>query len=163
MTWERGRAAIEAQLASGELEVVTASDELGQRLLVEATAHLVSARTISESDPAGAYQLAYDAARKACSALLAVQGLRATTRGGHIAVQEAVRDQFGGEGGVAAFRAFPRLRRTRAGAEYPRLDTPTVTEADASDAIEAANAIFTVATGLLGSGKLTPFQVHRPN
>ena len=158
MTWERGRAAIEAQVASGELEVVTASDELAQRFLTEATAHLKSARAISASDSAGAYQLAYDAARKACSALLAAQGLRATTRGGHIAVQEAVRDQFGGEGGVAAFRAFPRLRRTRAGAEYPRLDTPTVTEADASDAIEAAAGMLTAATGLLDSGRLTPFQ-----
>lgn len=159
MTWERGRAAIEAQLASGELEVVTASDELAQRFLAEAAAHMASARTISESDPAGAYQLAYDAARKACSGLLAVQGLRATTRGGHIAVQEAVRDQFGGDGGVAAFRAFTRLRRTRAGAEYPRLDTPTVTEADASNAIEAAAGMLVAATGLLHSGKLTPFQI----
>ena len=35
------------------------------------------------------------AARQACVALLAQQGLRPTTAGGHYAVEEAIRAQFG--------------------------------------------------------------------
>jgi phage tail tape-measure protein len=35
--------------------------------------------------------LAYDAARQACVALLAQQGLRPTTAGGHYAVEEIIR------------------------------------------------------------------------
>ena len=42
------------------------------------------------TDLEGSLALAYDAARKAAEALLARQGLRATTRGGHIAVVAAI-------------------------------------------------------------------------
>jgi hypothetical protein len=96
VTWARGRARIEQLIADGDLEIVTASQTHAQRLLEEAQRHLRSAEQIAEDDATGAYQLAYDAARKACSALLAVQGLRATTKGGHIAIQDAVRDRSGG-------------------------------------------------------------------
>jgi hypothetical protein len=44
----------------------------------------------STGDLPGAYQLAYDALRKSAASLLEVQGLRATSRGGHIAIQDAV-------------------------------------------------------------------------
>ena len=42
-----------------------------------------------------AYQLAYDALRKSAASLLEAQGLRATSRGGHVAVQDGVIAQFG--------------------------------------------------------------------
>jgi hypothetical protein len=64
---------------------------MADRLLVEAASHIGSARLIALTDAAGAYQLGYDAARKAALAVLAVQGLRATSRGGHVAIQDAVR------------------------------------------------------------------------
>lgn len=54
-----------------------------------------AAVALSSQDLSGAYQLAYDALRKSTASLLAVQGLRATSRGGHIAVQDAVLAQFG--------------------------------------------------------------------
>ncbi|MEX1006835.1 MAG: hypothetical protein WD271_03215 [Acidimicrobiia bacterium] len=80
--------------------------------------HLTSARAIADaSDLSGAYQLADDALRKSAAALLAVQGLRATSRGGHIAVQDAVIAQF--EETVRTFRPFGRLRRNRNRFEYP--------------------------------------------
>jgi hypothetical protein len=60
---------------------VSPSAELAGRLLDEAERHLASARTVADDDPAGSYQLAHDAARKACAALLAAQGLRATPAG----------------------------------------------------------------------------------
>lgn len=158
---ERGRATIEKLIGNGGLEPVKASIELSELLMDDAGKHLVSARLIASSDPTGAYQLAHDAARKACSALLASQGLRATTRGGHVAVQDAVRAQFNGDGGTPAFRAFPRLRRTRAAPEYPDASTPTATVEDVADAIDAAAAMETAARQILGTGRVDRFLAHR--
>jgi hypothetical protein len=81
----RSQAQIEQLLREGELERVALSPALAQRLLDEVNRHLGSAELVSESDPTGAFELAYDGARKACAALLAVQGLPSTTRGGHVA------------------------------------------------------------------------------
>ncbi|HOA03641.1 MAG TPA: hypothetical protein PKI27_15130, partial [Dermatophilaceae bacterium] len=99
-------------VAGGELERVTPDAALAARLLADGTRHIESARSAERlSDLTGAYQLAYDALRKAAAALLAVQGLRATSRGGHIAIQDAVQAQFGGPG--SPFRSFGRIRRNR--------------------------------------------------
>jgi hypothetical protein len=157
MTWERGRPKVEEPLGNSELELVAPSPELAGRLMEDAGKHLVSARLIGGADPNGAYQLAYDAARKACAALLAVQGLRATTRGGHVAVQDAVRAQFNAEGGVPSFRALARLRRTKAAREYPDVGTPTTTTEDVEDAISAASAIAAAARQILTTGRLDRF------
>lgn len=153
MSWQRGRETIEGLLDNAEMERVVPSDELADRLMGDASAHLESARAIRDVDPTGAYQLAYDAARKACNALLAVQGLRATTRGGHVAVQDAVREQFG-----PVFAPFARMRRRRRDSEYPDLDTPTITEADADEGIEKAAEIVEAAARLLETGELSPFR-----
>jgi hypothetical protein len=108
VTWERGRADIDRLIAEGELDRVAPSDEVASRLLADADAHIVLSSKGIEDDPAGALQLGYDAAHKASAALLAVQGLRATTRGGHIAVIDAVKAQFDDRGGMEAFaRASP--------------------------------------------------------
>jgi hypothetical protein len=96
VTWATGAEAIRNLIDKGELEEVEPSAEIGQRLLLDAEQHLASARTIADAgDLTGAYQLAYDALRKTAASLLAVQGLRATSRGGHVAVQDAVVAQFG--------------------------------------------------------------------
>jgi len=104
MTWSTGAAKIRELLENGELDVVESSVTIARQLLADAERHLASARTIGRAgDLSGAYQLAYDALRKAAASLLAAQGLRATSRGGHIAVQDAVIAQFGD--GVAEFRS----------------------------------------------------------
>lgn len=157
MIWKRGQATIERLLAEREIELVGVSTDLAEQLVAQARAHLNSAETVVSIDPEGAFQLAYDAARKACTALLAVQGLRATTRGGHRAVQEAVVDQFDGPSGSEAFRAFGRLRRLRAQAEYPGVERPSLTFEDVSDGIAAAARVVADATALLDSGQVTPF------
>jgi hypothetical protein len=126
-------------------------------MLAEAEGHLRSARTLVESDPTAALSLAYDAARKASAALLAPQGLRATSRGGHIAIQDALRAQFSGDGGLPAFGAFPRLRRTRNDFEYPDIDTRGSFPEDAAAAIKDAEAIFKAASSVFATGKLEPF------
>lgn len=89
MTGVRGKAEIQKLIDDGELELVEASADVAERLIADAEAHLRLAAKGTSDDPAGALQLSYDAARKASAALLAVQGLRGTTRGGHIAVIEA--------------------------------------------------------------------------
>lgn len=68
-------------------------------------------------DAPGAYDMLYSAARKAMAAVIAVQGLRATSKGGHLAVQEAVTAQHGRSGAV--IRPCGRLRSTRNEADYP--------------------------------------------
>jgi hypothetical protein len=80
MTWARGREKIERLLADGELERVTSSADVADRLMQDAEAHITLAATGTEIDPAGALQLAYDAARKASPALLAIPG-RGVRRG----------------------------------------------------------------------------------
>jgi hypothetical protein len=103
-----------------------ASREHADLLLSQARQHLGSAAAIAGSDPAGAYQLLYDAARKSLAAVLENQGIRATSRGGHIAVREAsrrssIRPSAGRyarstASAVAATRSSTRPRRRRASA-----------------------------------------------
>jgi hypothetical protein len=114
-------------------------------LLVNARRTIATAASLVQSDAHSAYVLAYDAARFACIALLAQQGMRATTDGGHFAVERAVRAQFG-EG----FRPFADLQRRRNELEYPRLPADTATEAEAQQAVEAAQALIAAADTLLG-------------
>lgn len=68
----------------GRPERVQAGREHADRLLIEARRHLDSAEATCESDPEGAYGTLYDAGRKALWAILANQGLRPTTKGGHL-------------------------------------------------------------------------------
>lgn len=158
MSWERGRPDIERLLNDGEFERVPPSPEVADRLLATADAHIALAGRGVEDDPAGALQLSYDAARKASAALLAVQGLRATTRGGHIAVIDAVRAQFNDRGGMEVFGRLHRLRRRRNTTEYPDADSPTVTEDDATQALDTAREVVDAAKRLIASERLDPFE-----
>ena len=89
----------------------------------------------------------YSAARKAMAAALARQGLRATSKGGHLAVQEAVTGQLGTTGVIV--RPFGRLRRTRNDADYPRLDSPELTAEDVHDDLPKARQIVGAMTSLI--------------
>jgi len=129
MRWDQGRLAIERMLADGELQRVPASRQQADRLLVQARTHVTSAVRVCGDDPAGGYALAYDAARKALTAILENQGLRPTTRGGHVAVLEAVRAQLDPPMG-RALRGFNRMRTRRHDAEYPPADSPEITADD---------------------------------
>jgi hypothetical protein len=156
VTWESGRDRIADLLVRGELERVTPDAAVAERLLADAAKHLTTAATGEDGgDLAGAYQLAYDALRKSAAALLAVQGLRATSRGGHIAIQDAVAAQFGNT--VRAFRSFSRIRRARNSFEYPDTDTPGPSPDDVRDAIGAATKAQQAATTILQQNVLTPW------
>ncbi|NHA70078.1 hypothetical protein [Phycicoccus flavus] len=79
--------------------------------------------------------------------MLAVQGLRATSQGGHVAVQDAVAAQLGRSGTVV--RRFGRMRRTRNDADYPRLDSPELSGEDIAEDLPKASAIVAAMEQLL--------------
>lgn len=140
-------------LAEGALDIVPPDPVVGHRLLEDARRHLRSAAAVrGTGDLNGAYQLTYDALRKAATSLLAAQGLRATARGGHVAVQDTVKAQFGTR--VRAFRAYSRIRRTRNALEYPSADTAGASEQDLDDATAVAGEAVEKAASILDSGQL---------
>jgi HEPN domain-containing protein len=142
--WKRGEADVEALIAAGDLQKLTGEAANGERLLKKAVVTLGTARLAIERDPDSAFVLAYDAARQALTALLAHQGLRPTTNGGHYAVEKAARAQFG-----PGFRHFGALRRRRNELEYPQRPDDDATIEEATEAVNNAQAIITAAEGLL--------------
>jgi len=131
--WGRGRDVIDDLLDRDELQRVTADEKAAARMIQAAQIHLISAATIRDSDPEMAMAVAYDAARKALAALLETQGLRSTSRGGHIALRDAVLAQFDGLPGAQPLRAFDRLRRRRNTVEYLETEVDTDEAAEAHD------------------------------
>jgi uncharacterized protein (UPF0332 family) len=156
MTWLPGRAELEGFLAKNELETVTPDLVVADRLIATASLHLESAALLKDAgDLTGAYQVAYDAMRKSSAALLAAQGLRATTSGGHVVVQDAVSAQFGNTS--QAFRSFRRIRQARNRFEYPDAGTAGATTDDVDDAIATATKVRDAARTILQQDVLTPW------
>jgi hypothetical protein len=152
--WEQGRAAIDQMLADGELQRVPASRQQADRLLAQARVHVASALNVCEADPPGGYALAYDGARKALTAILENEGLRPTTRGGHLAVSEAVRAQLDPPMG-RILRRFNRMRTRRHDAEYPPTDSPEITCDDVREDQKTAVELIDLATRVLE--EMSPF------
>lgn len=116
----------------------------GAALLDKARRVADSAAALVESDPDSAYVLAYDAARHAGTALLAHQGLRPTSKGGHYALDIALKAQFG-----SGFRAFSTMRRRRNELEYPAMPGDAASPAEAGTAVQDARSIIASAAQLL--------------
>ena len=148
MSWEQGRETIDELLARGELQNVSPDLDVAHQLLETARKHLGSASVIQTNDPEGAYAALYDAARKSCAALLQAQGLRPTSRGGHIAVREAVLAQFSALPGGQVLRSFDRLRRRRNEMEYPSGES-TIDEPEISEALSRAEQMVGFAEKLI--------------
>jgi hypothetical protein len=144
--WPRGEAEIAQLIATKQLQQVAGGAANGEHLLQRAARTLVTAREICASDPDSAYVLAYDAARYSATALLAHQGLRPTTTGGHYAVEVALRAQFGD-----GFRAFGSLRRRRNELEYPSGPGETTTPDEAASALVESDRIHQAASKLLAN------------
>ena len=142
--WQRGEADIERLVAQGELQSLTGAAADGSQWLSKARRTLSTAMGAVGADPDSAFTLAYDAARFACTALLAQQGLRATTKGGHYVVEVAVRSQFG-----ATFDRYGGLRRQRNDIEYPVMAAARLTPDDAESAISVATELIDAAEQLL--------------
>lgn len=146
--WTRGEADVEALVAAREVQRVAVAD--GAAWLDKARRTLDTAEGVGDGDPESAFVLAYDAARHACTGLLAHQGLRPTSAGGHYAVERVVRAQFGD-----AARPFAALRRRRNELEYPAFPGERVEDAEVAAALATARALLDAAERLLPA--LGPF------
>jgi len=142
--WQRGEAEIQRMLAGGELQALTGAAADGEQWMSKARRTLGTATGAADSDPDSAFTLAYDAARFACTALLAQQGLRPTTQGGHYAVEVAVRSQFG-----ATFDRYGGLRRQRNDIEYQVMTAARLMPNDARSAIAVVTELISAAEQLL--------------
>lgn len=156
MRWQQGRARVEEMLRGtpATLQQVQPSREHADRLLRQSRAHLATAAKVAGDDPAGAYGLLYDAARKALTAVLENQGLRPTSRGGHLAGYRAVTAQLDPPLG-RTLRPFDRLRRTRNDAEYPATDADELTAEQVIEDLPKAIAIVELAVQVLD--EMSPF------
>jgi hypothetical protein len=144
--WKLGEADIERMLTAGELQALVGEAAFGEPWLVKAERTLTTARFASSTDPLSSYVLAYDAARQACVGVLAQQGLRPTTKGGHYAVERAMAAQFQG-----AFADFGSLRRRRNEIEYPVKVTDDVGAEEIEEALPVIGAMLEKASALLPS------------
>ncbi|UOZ07678.1 hypothetical protein [Amycolatopsis sp. WQ 127309] len=142
--WNQGRERIDAFLARGAIEHVPASREAAEAELVRARTHLASARQLQDTDPEGAYTLAYDSARRALAAVLQNQGLRVTSRGGHVTVYEAVLAQLDPPMGPV-LRPFNRMRVRRNEVAYRSSEAPSVTAEDVTADVAKVEALIEVA------------------
>jgi HEPN domain-containing protein len=144
MRWTTGEAEIERLLDQGSIERVQGAQADGESWLERARRSLDAARMLVQAAPDSSITVTYDAARQACVAPLAQQGLRPTTSGGHYAIEEAIRAQFG-----ASLRAFGGLRRRRNELEYPLYPTEKASAEEAAEAIKTADHIIDAVAELL--------------
>ncbi|WP_327006733.1 hypothetical protein OHA72_05365 [Dactylosporangium sp. NBC_01737] len=142
--WLKGSETIEKLVHANDLQKVQGADANGEPLLLKARRSLASAHALSRDDPDSSFTLAYDAARFACTAVLAQQGLRPTSQGGHYAVEQAMRAQFGD-----GFRSFGALRRRRNELEYPSAANAETAPDELADAHRDASRIVEAAEQLL--------------
>jgi hypothetical protein len=142
LRWSRGEAEVEALVAGREVQRVAAAD--GAAWLDKARRTVDTAGAVGDGDPESAFVLAYDAARQACTGLLAHQGLRPTSAGGHYAVERAVRAQFGD-----AFKPFAALRRRRNELEYPAFPGECVEATEVTAAVAIAEGLIDAVERLL--------------
>jgi YD repeat-containing protein len=102
-------------ITRGRLTQIAPDAPAAARLLADAKRHLRSAQTLGEADRNGAYQLAYDGARKAVAAHMTAKGFRVRSGEGAHAVTaqyaEAMIDD-------PAVEFFDRMRRNRNRTEY---------------------------------------------
>lgn len=139
--WWRGERTVIYLVDKGRLESFESTDlgEVAAALLQRAARRVqtTAAAALQGGDVDGAYVAAYDAYRMAAEALLACQGLRATSgEGSHMVVEDAVSAQFAEAVSAFAKPTFERFRRTRHSAQYFDPEAAPITREDASWAIE---------------------------
>ncbi|MGA7362917.1 MAG: HEPN domain-containing protein [Candidatus Dormiibacterota bacterium] len=116
-------------------------------MLDDARRHLVTTRlAVRESDLAGAYQLAYDAAGKACTAVLESRGLRVRGPAAHTNLIIFMQELYAGAPGAEALQQLDRMRRTRNTAEYHGYPFDP---AELEDDLANAEAVVATATDLV--------------
>lgn len=131
--------------AKGLIEPVEFDRSTADQWLSDAARHLKAAAAVTDLDPAGAYVLAYDAARKGVAAALLATGYRVRSRPGshHALAQFAV--DLAHQTGEPALERLDRLRRNRNRSEY---GSRSFGQAEVAEAIACADAIVTACGNL---------------
>lgn len=149
--WSEGEREIERLLATGHLQQVPPNREHAVALLAQARQSLTVAQmAIDAGALAPAYGQLWDAIRKALTALLWTQGLRPTTKGGHLAVQLAAQAQFGQGTLRGALAPLGRVRSKRNDLEYPDPGT-SLSPVEIDFAHQCADDVVAMAAQLLDS------------
>jgi hypothetical protein len=146
--WDQGRSVVEQLLSEQRLQRVPASRKHADALVAQARRYLESADLVTTTDPDAAFVLAYDAARKALTGILENQGLRPTSRGGHIALIDAVTAQLDPPLG-GTLRPVDRMRSRRNRVEYPSEDVAPVTETEVAETLPKVKAVIDAATKVI--------------
>lgn len=146
MSWKQGHAKIVELIGRGHIDRISGQAANGNYLIGQARQRVTTANSILKVDLVSAYNLAYDGARQAATALLIQQGLRPRMEGGHIAIAEAVQAQFGDP-----FRLLNAMRRRRNKLEYPQSPDDVAIDDDT-----AAEAVAYAERTVAASEKLLP-------
>lgn len=150
LRWEKGRSGIDELIARGRLERVSADRSLADQYMARSRDHLASSKLLTDADPAGSFQLAYDASRKALVAVLINQGLRPTSKGGHLVIEEALRAQLTPPKNEVV-DGFGWMRVLRNTTEYPSYEQPSASAQDAVEAQIVTLEVIDKAEQLLGA------------
>ena len=119
------------------------------QLLEQTRLHIQSAESlICSDDSIAAFQIAYDAVRKSCVALLTYHELRATSRGGHHALFECVAELSDNLHKYIA--DFDLLRQQRNSYEYPTIAGQAPITSQIQHAVATARAISRIVIELVG-------------
>lgn len=120
--WSSGRAVVERLLDEKKIATCRPDEAKARALIARARTHLVTARQLASApnpDTEVAADALHAANRKACEAVLLVQGLESTKDGGHTAAAQVVREQARGGGPVpATFGVFETVRQIRHAGDY---------------------------------------------
>ncbi|OMH23028.1 hypothetical protein BKD30_14220 [Tersicoccus phoenicis] len=142
---------IEQMVANRRLDRVAVNRDHALSVIGMAELHVRTATVLANTDDhAMAFTAAYDGARKALAAVLAIEGLRVRPVGGAhrntgVAAAAFVDDE--------SLEEFDWMRQVRNATEYPDDDRPTATKQDVAEAIEAASAIVEACAGYVRSGR----------
>jgi hypothetical protein len=131
---------VDQLIAGGAIVRVHGDAKAARTDTVAARAHLKSAAAVAQSDPVGAFSLAYDAIRKALIAHMRAHGLRVRSGvGAHYQTGRYGLGALGGRGVDDALGQFDTLRALRNRSEY---SGALVKEADVHEAISYAEAVL---------------------
>lgn len=133
----------------GRIARIFRDQRLIKQLLEHANLHIESAELLVGCDDSiAAFQIAYDAVRKLCAALLAYHGFRTTSRGGHHALFECV-SELSDELRMYLVD-FEVLRRQRNAYEYPAAAGKVPSDSQIQYAVATARAVGRIVSDLVG-------------
>ena len=139
----------EELIREGLVEQVPADLLTARGWLEAAGRHLEAARAIADLDPAGAYSLTHDAARKAVAAMMLAEGLRTrAVPDSHRAVARFAESIGGDEREALSLGRLDAMRRNRNRSEY---GTRVFGSAEVTADLEYARRIVEIARRRIAS------------